>query len=77
MDALTIKDIATLGSNGLLTFFLIQVWRRLNAVTDVLIESSRQAAAERQVIAKANGLSTQDLSHAAAQIRRSRQEETD
>lgn len=69
MDALTVKDIATLGSNGLLTLFLFQVWRRLNAVTDVLIENGRQAAAERQVIAKANGLSTQDLRMEAAQIR--------
>jgi len=76
MDALTIKDVATLGSNGLLTLFLIQVWRRLNAVTDVLIENGRQAAAERQVIAKANGLSTQDLSREARRIRQSRQEET-
>lgn len=70
MDALQLKDFLTLGSNGLLTFFLYQVWKRLNTVTDVLIENGRQASAERQAIAKANGLSTQDLRNEAAEIRR-------
>lgn len=70
MDALALKDFLALGSNGLLTFFLYKVWERLNKVTDVLIENAQQAAAERQVIAKANGLSTQDLRQEAEAIRR-------
>lgn len=76
-DALQLKDFLTLGSNGLLTFFLYQVWRRLNQVTDVLIENNKRAADERQVIAHAVGLSTQDLKHEVARIRQSRQEEID
>jgi len=73
MDALQLKDFLTLGSNGLLTFFLYQVWKRLNEVTDVLIENNKQAAAEREAIAKASGLSTQELSHEVALIRAKRE----
>lgn len=64
-----LKDFLDLGSNGLLTLFLWQVWKRLNDVTDVLIENARQASAERQVIAKVAGLSTKDLSDEALAVR--------
>lgn len=69
MDAWTLKDFIDLGSNGLLTFFLWQVWQRLNKVTDVLIENAQQSAAERAVIAKQAGLSTADLSAEARAVR--------
>jgi hypothetical protein len=77
-DALQLKDFLTLGSNGLLTFFLYSVWKRLNTVTDVLIENGKQSAAERAALARAQGLDTQELAKSAAQIRRTleRQEET-
>jgi len=70
MDALQLKDFLTLGSNGLLTFFLYSVWKRLNTVTDVLIENGRTASAERAAIAKAAGLSTQDLRDAVSEAQR-------
>jgi hypothetical protein len=78
MDALQLKDFLTLGSNGLLTFFLYKVWGRLNQVTDVLIEVNKQSSAERGALAKAQGLDTQELAREAARIRlrRERQEET-
>jgi hypothetical protein len=78
MDALQLKDFLTLGSNGLLTFFLYKVWARLNQVTDVLIEANKQSSAERGALAKAQGFDTQDLAREAARIRlrRERQEET-
>jgi hypothetical protein len=78
MDALQLKDFLTLGSNGLLTFFLYKLWVRLNQVTDVLIEINKQSSAERRALAKAQGLDTQDLAREAARIRlrRERQEET-
>lgn len=61
MDAWTLKDFLDLGSNGMLTFFLYQLWTRLNKVTDVLIENAKQSAAERAVIAQQRGLTAEEL----------------
>jgi hypothetical protein len=69
-DALQLKDFLTLGSNGLLTFFLYSLWKRLNTVTDVLIENGRVSSAERAVIAKAAGLTTQDLRNAVTEAQK-------
>lgn len=70
LDSMTLKDILDLGTNGLLVVFLGMLWARLNKVTDILIENGRQAAAERVVIARQAGLTTQTLHDEAQVIRR-------
>lgn len=68
-EPVALKDLIDLGTSALLTFFLWQVWARLNKVTDVLIEDRKQAAAERQVIAQAYGVSPDELQSRAQIIR--------
>ena len=74
MDSWQLKDFLDLGSNGLLTFFLWQVWSRLNKVTDMFFEDRKQAAAERAVIARQNGLDTQGLAQAVAEVQSRRKD---
>lgn len=67
-EGITITDILDLGTSGLLVLFLWKLWERLTHVTDRLLELAEQAQAERLVIARMNGLETQDLKHDAAII---------
>lgn len=64
MENLTLKDIADLGATTILAISVYLLWKRLGEITDRLFKYLESAAAERQEIAKANGLTTQDLSRA-------------
>lgn len=48
------------------------LWGRLNSVTDRLFKILEQGAAERAVLAQNMGMNTQDLSEAAAEVRKRR-----
>ena len=66
---MNIKDILDLGTTGLLAVGVWALWVRLNTVTDRMLDQLEQGRAERLVIARQNGLSTQDLSAQAQEIR--------
>jgi len=68
-DGFALKDLLDLGVSGLLTFFLWQLWQRLNKVTDYLIQDREQAKAERQAIAQASGLTEEEFHKLAALLR--------
>lgn len=69
LESLTLKDLIDLGMSGILLAFCFALWQRLNYVTDFLINDRKQAQAERRVIAKSAGLTTQDLSREARKVR--------
>lgn len=68
-EAVTLKDILDLGMQGILLAFVGALWQRLNKVTDAFIEDRRQAAAERQVIAEAYGVSPAELAERTRKLR--------
>lgn len=67
---MTIKDILDLGTTGILAVGVWALWTRLSSVTDRVFNMLEQGQAERQVIARQNGLSTQDLRAEAAKVRK-------
>jgi len=75
MEQIALKDLLDLGSNGVLAYVVFRLYDRLNAVTDRLFAYLERASDERQAIAQANGLNTQDLSDAAAEVRQRRLEQ--
>lgn len=70
MDALTLKDIIDIGTSGMLLLFVYMLWQRLNVVTDKIFSYLQEGAAEREVIAKELGLTTQQLTIASEVVRR-------
>jgi hypothetical protein len=69
LETLTLKDLIDLGMSAILLVFCWLLWNRLNYVTDFLIKDRIEAQAERRVIAKNAGLTTQDLSREAKAVR--------
>lgn len=69
---MTLKDVLDAGSTGILAAGVWMLWMRLNTVTDRMFNYLEQGAAERQVLAQQVGLTTGDLSAAAAEVRRKR-----
>jgi hypothetical protein len=61
VENLTLKDLIDLGSSGFLTFAVVMLWRRLGEITDRLFQYLEDARAERHEIARASGVSTQNL----------------
>lgn len=55
MDNVTIKDVLDLGMNGVLLFFVIKLWDRLNKVTDIFINDRKAQRADSQAIANSTG----------------------
>lgn len=74
MEVLTLKDIVDIGSNGFLIYLVLRLLARIDAVTDRLLDNAEQASAERKVIARQNGLSTQDLTVEAQKVRQRQNE---
>lgn len=66
---MTPKDVLDAGLTGVLAAGVWLLWVRLNTVTDRLFTLLEQGAAERQAIANSVGMTSQDLSAAAAEIR--------
>jgi len=79
MDGETVKFLVDAGSNGFLIYLVLRLLARIDTITDRILANQENASIERQVIAKATGMDTQDLSMAVAEVRRKRyfQEETD
>lgn len=68
-EQITLKDVLDLGMQGVLLVFVGALWQRLNKVTDAFIEDRQQAAAERQVIAQAYGVTPDELATMARKVR--------
>lgn len=64
MESLTLKDLADLGATGFLGVAVYMLWRRLGEVTDRLFQYLEEGRRDREEIARAAGVSTQDLAKA-------------
>ena len=69
MDGLTLKDVLSTGTSGILAAGVWLLWVRLNTITDRLFTYLERGANERAAIAESLGMSTQDLSAAAEAIK--------
>jgi len=64
-----VQLIAQLGSTGIVLVILFALWNEYKLQAAYIRERLDQSDAERKVMAKELGLSTQDLSAQAAEIR--------
>lgn len=68
LESLTLKDLLDLGMQGVLLAGLIVVWRRLNEVTDRILNDRERADAEREVIAALQGMPAHDFHREASYV---------
>lgn len=70
MPTEAVQLIAQLGSTGIVLVILFALWNEYKAQAAYIRERLDQSDAERKVIAKELGMSTQMLTEQAAQIRK-------
>ena len=66
MDAQLLQFLVDAGGNAFLIYLVLRLLSRIDAITDRILANQEQGAAERAVIAKEVGLTTQDLKAAVA-----------